>query len=89
MGDQFILHHSADLSVSVPCHAWIRIVRNGTVFHQETGTAISVPVCDPGVYRIEADLKIFGRRRPWIFSNPIYVVKSSSARPVPDPSPQG
>jgi hypothetical protein len=28
---------------------------------------------DCGVYRIEADLKAFGRYRPWIFSNPIYV----------------
>jgi hypothetical protein len=89
MGDQFILHRSADLRVSVPFHALIRIVRNGTVFHQETGNHITVPICEPGVYRIEADLKVFGRRRPWIFSNPIYVAKASSSRPCPDSSPQG
>ncbi len=88
MGDQFILNRSANLRVSVPYNALIRIMRNGTVFHQEKGNDISVPVCEPGVYRIEADLTVFGRRRPWIFSNPIYVVKASSSRPGPDPSPQ-
>jgi hypothetical protein len=89
MGDQFILNRSADLRISVPGTALIRTVRNGAVFHQEVGSAISIPVSEPGVYRIEADLKVFGRRRPWIFSNPIYVVKADAAHPAPDPSPQG
>ncbi len=89
MGDQFILDRSADLRVSVPHEASIRIVRNGALLHQEWGRDISVPVCEPGVYRIEADLKIFGRRRPWIFSNPIFVVKAGATRPRPDPPAQG
>ena len=73
MGDRFILRRSADLRVSVPHEASIRIVRNGAVFHQARGRDISVPVCEPGVYRIEADLRVRGRRRPWIFSNPLYI----------------
>ncbi|MHB9096307.1 MAG: CehA/McbA family metallohydrolase [Syntrophales bacterium] len=88
MGDQFILHRSADLRVSVPYTALIRIVRNGAVIHREIGNDISIPVREPGVYRIEAGLKVFGRHRPWIFSNPIYVAKASTARPAPEPSPQ-
>ena len=28
---------------------------------------------EPGVYRIEAYRRYLGRRRGWIFSNPIYV----------------
>ncbi len=73
MGDQFVLHRQADLRISVPFRASIRILRNGTDFHREQGNAISVPVREPGVYRIEAYLNYFGRLRPWIFSNPIYV----------------
>jgi hypothetical protein len=88
MGDQFVLNNSADLSVSTPCDALIRIMRNGTVFHQEQGHDISVPVHEPGVYRIEAYLKVVGRRRPWIFSNPIYVVKARTSRPDLDLRPQ-
>jgi hypothetical protein len=88
MGDRFILHHSADLRVSVPETARIRVVRNGALFHQEAGRDISIPVSEPGVYRIEADLRVFGRRRPWIFSNPVYVVKAGTANPARTPSPQ-
>ncbi len=88
MGDQFILNRSANLRVSIPYNALIRILRNGTVFHQETGNDISVPIREPGVYRIEAYLRVFSRCRPWIFSNPIYVVKASTSHPGPDFPPQ-
>ncbi|MHB8910526.1 MAG: CehA/McbA family metallohydrolase [Syntrophales bacterium] len=88
MGDQFILNRSAELRVSVPGTALMRIVKNGSVFHQETGSALSIPIREPGVYRIEADLQVFGRRRPWIFSNPIYVVKAGDTRPTPEPAPR-
>ena len=61
MGDEFILHHSAELKVSVPYRARIRLIRNGNLYHQATGEELSVKLSEPGVYRIEAYLKIFGR----------------------------
>ena len=73
MGDEFILHRSAELTASVPHTARIRLIRNGSLFHQTTGKELSLTLREPGIYRIEADLKVFGRYRPWIFSNPIYV----------------
>jgi hypothetical protein len=73
IGDDFILHHSAELRVSFPHQARIHLIRNGKLFHETTGKELSLTLRDGGVYRIEADLKVFGRYRPWIFSNPIYV----------------
>jgi hypothetical protein len=73
MGDKFILQRSAELRALFPHRARIRLIRNGKLFRQETATELCATLCEPGVYRIEADLKAFGRYRPWIFSNPLYV----------------
>ena len=74
MGDEFILHRSAEISASVPYTARIRLVRNGSLFHQTTGKELSLTLCEPGIYRIEAYLNVYGRYLPWIFSNPIHVI---------------
>jgi len=75
MGDPFSLRRRAELTVSVPHRARIRIIRNGTLFAQARGTDLSTTINEPGVYRMEADLEMFGRCRPWIYSNPVYVNK--------------
>jgi hypothetical protein len=76
MGDEFILHRSAELRALFPHRARIRLIRNGNLFRQETAKELSATLHEPGVYRIEADLKAFGRYRPWIFSNPLYVTRA-------------
>jgi hypothetical protein len=74
MGDTFVLHHSAELKISVPYQARIHIIRNGALYHQATGKECSVMINETGVYRIEAYLKLFSGVHPWIFSNPLYVI---------------
>jgi hypothetical protein len=76
LGDEFVLRREAALKVCLPYPARVRFIRNGALFHQATGKELSVAIGEPGVYRVEAALKVFGRYRPWIFSNPIYVKKS-------------
>ncbi len=76
MGDEFILHRTAEITASVPYKARIRLIRNGNLFHETTGKELSLTLREPGIYRIEADLKVYGRYRPWIFSNPITVAES-------------
>jgi hypothetical protein len=76
MGDGFILHRSAELRALFPHRARIRLIRNGNLIHQDTAKEFCATLCEPGVYRIEADLKAFGRYRPWIFSNPLYVTRA-------------
>jgi hypothetical protein len=34
---------------------------------------MTLPIGERGVYRVEAYLKVYGKYRPWIFSNPIFV----------------
>jgi hypothetical protein len=76
MGDEFNLHRSAELRALFPHRARIRLIRNGNIFRQDTAKELCATLCEPGVYRIEADLKVFGRYRPWIFSNPLYVTRT-------------
>ncbi|MHB8771608.1 MAG: CehA/McbA family metallohydrolase [Syntrophales bacterium] len=76
MGDTFTLHHSAEFTATVPAKARIRLVRNGVLLHQTTGTELSLRLTEPGTYRIEADLRVYCRWRPWIFSNPVRVTGS-------------
>ena len=77
MGDGFILHRSAELRAVFPHRARIRLIRSGKLFHQHNARELRVTLNEPGVYRIEADLMAFGRYRPWIYSNPIYVTHPS------------
>jgi len=73
MGDRLTLAADALLSVSCPAPAQIRIIRNGREFHLAYADSLSLPVEQTGVYRVEVFLKKFGKYRPWIFSNPIFV----------------
>lgn len=77
MGDEFALERSAELAIRVPHRARIRVIRNGALFHETTGTGLSLAIGEPGVYRAEAELAVLGRRRSWIFSNPVYVTARS------------
>jgi hypothetical protein len=74
LGEHFLLRDTANLHASFPRRARIRIIKNGIVIQETIGDSLSYPVRDTGVYRVEAYLKAFGSFRPWIFSNPVYVV---------------
>lgn len=76
LGDEFILRHTAELKMTFPFPARIRVIRNGSLYHQATGKELSVAISEPGVYRVEAYLNVFGIIHPWIFSNPLYVFRS-------------
>jgi hypothetical protein len=73
MGDEFILDNEACLSAILPSIANVRIIRDGIIFREEVTHKLLCNIRQPGVYRAEAYLKIFGKYLPWIFSNPIYV----------------
>jgi hypothetical protein len=49
------------------------LLRNGKVVATHTGESLDHPADGPGVYRVEAWLKLADEERPWIYSNPIYV----------------
>jgi hypothetical protein len=73
MGESLALHREVELRVSAPSPAWLRLLRDGQVVAETYGDQLVLLSHRPGVYRVEAHRRFRGRRRGWIYSNPIYV----------------
>ena len=74
MGDEIPARNGVTLQTRTPFSADIRLIRNGKairVWKSQTNAAYITT--EPGVYRVEVYRRYLGRRRGWIFSNPIYV----------------
>jgi hypothetical protein len=75
MGDTVSLDSGVTLQISLPIRTECRLLKNGELIKvwrkREICTFIAT---EPGVYRVEVYLSYLGRRRGWIYSNPIYVV---------------
>lgn len=74
MGDEIPAEGGVTLKAKLPAAAECRLLKDGTVIqkwkNQEACTYITT---QPGVYRVEVYRTYLGKRRGWIFSNPIYV----------------
>ncbi len=75
MGDRLPIRGPVTLHLRTPQKATLlRLLRDGVVVQswQHTSSAQWV-THQPGAYRVEAYLHVWGRLRGWIFSNPIYL----------------
>lgn len=74
IGDEISGKQGVTLQVKLPRPTECRLVRHGKVLKtwhkRETCTYIT---SEPGAYRVEAYIEFLGKRRGWIFSNPIYI----------------
>ena len=74
MGDEIALNQGVTLQIHLPQREECRLLRDGKVIKTWTKREIcSYIATDVGVYRIEVFLRYLGKRRAWIFSNPIYI----------------
>ena len=74
MGDDVALAGGLSLTVKLPVPAYVRLLRHGEEVAKSDGQAeVVFAANEPGVYRMEAWLRLDDELRPWIFSNPIYV----------------
>lgn len=73
MGDEIAWTEDLVLRVALPQAARLRLLRNGEVVERAEGDDVCWAVPSPGVYRVEAQLEVKGKWRPWIYANPIYV----------------
>ena len=74
MGDEIQARGGVTLQARTPSAAEIRLIKNGKVIQKWKNQNIAMHVTtEPGVYRVEAYRRYLGRKRGWIFSNPIYV----------------
>src|SRR5262249_49666931 len=73
IGDEMKLVDGLKLSAKLPLPAHMRLIRHGKeVARIEGKSDFEFAVKEPGVYRLEAWLKLDGEYRPWILGNPIY-----------------
>jgi hypothetical protein len=74
MGDTIDAKASATLQIKLPRPAECLLLKDGEVIRStnKRGTIVH-KIEGPGVYRVEAYISFKGKRRGWIFSNPIYV----------------
>jgi hypothetical protein len=74
MGDELRMSDGLKLTAKLPLPAHVRLLRYGAEVASSDGQSeFEFPLKEPGVYRLEAWLKLDGELRPWIFANPIYV----------------
>jgi len=74
MGDDISLDDGLTFQVRLPQPAECRLLRNGEVIKTWQDREILTHITNQrGVYRVECYINYLGRRRGWIFSNPIYV----------------
>ena len=73
MGDEFKASSARLLVVNFPVRCWMRLLKDGEEIHAEYGDRLIMEAAEPGVYRVEGWLDVDAERRPWIYSNPIYL----------------
>jgi hypothetical protein len=75
MGDEISCESGVTLQVRLPQRSECRLLKDGQVLktwnQHETCAHITT---EPGVYRVEVYRHFLGKKRGWIFSNPIFVV---------------
>ncbi len=74
MGEEIKLNSSATLQVRLPLESECRLIKDGAPIKTWQDQNVCVHITNqPGVYRAECYIHHLGRRRGWIYSNPIYL----------------
>lgn len=74
MGDDLLLGTGVTFQIRLPQRAECVLLRDGEVIQVwEEQEACTYMTTQPGIYRVESYITYLGKRRGWIFSNPIYV----------------
>ena len=74
MGDEVRFTPRVRLNVTLPDSAEMTLFHNGRSIQTASGSTWHIPVTQPGAYRIE----VTRQGKPWIFSNPIYILPSTT-----------
>ncbi|HLT58641.1 MAG TPA: CehA/McbA family metallohydrolase [Limnochordales bacterium] len=73
MGGMLDVGDGAWLRVQAPVACRITLRTPERVVAEAHGDTLEQRVTEPGVYRVEARLWRWGRWRPWVFTNPVYL----------------
>lgn len=74
MGDRIKMGSGATLQVKTPAKCNIRLLRNGVTVAEchDDSNLTHIPI-EQGAYRVECKINYLGKKRGWIYSNPIYL----------------
>jgi hypothetical protein len=73
MGESIKLIKGGTLRVKTPQRAEISVIHNNQVFATSQSTdTLSLTVTESGYYRVQCMLDFLGKKRGWIYSNPIF-----------------
>ena len=75
MGDTIELDGGITLKIHLPIKAECRLINDGEVINVYDLPRIVKTITDPGIYRVECYLDYLGKRRGWIYSNPITITR--------------
>ena len=74
MGEEISVKGGVTLQAHVPEPAEIRLIKDGKqIGVWKKNHACTYTATEPGVYRVEVHRNYLGKKRGWIYSNPIYV----------------
>ena len=74
MGDEIPAAGGVTLQARLPQRGECRLIKDGQVIQTWSQREVCAHITtEPGIYRVEVYRRYLGRRRGWIFSNPIYV----------------
>ncbi len=73
MGEELAIDQGVEFVVSSPQRALLRLGRNGPMVAQAKGQSLVHSAYVRGSYRVEAYRWYLGKRRGWVFTNPIYI----------------
>lgn len=74
MGDTVVKPRTATVQIRLPQATECHLIKDGEIIKTSHKRETMIyKISDPGVYRVEAYIQFKGKRRGWIFSNPIYV----------------
>lgn len=77
-GETMVIHHGATLKVTLPSQADVAVYRDqACIFTSPNIDKAAIAINEKGAYRVEVSCFHLGKKRGWIYSNPIYIRKST------------
>jgi hypothetical protein len=74
MGDEIPVKGGVTLQAHLPSKADMFLLKDGKIIGKwPNQQALTYIVTEPGVYRVEVHRRFLGKKRGWIYSNPIYI----------------
>jgi hypothetical protein len=75
MGDEAQMADGMKIRLEAPVPGIVKLFLDGRMVNESRSDRLSYAVDGPGVYRAEVWLEVDGEMRPWIYANPIRIVR--------------